>query len=214
MFRLKQKPNISSFAFETNSLATYMLKFIGKLILKIAGYSIVDTTPKGVQKNQKAVMIAAPHTSNWDYVYTMSALYALDVPIKYLGKASLFKFPLGILIKKLGGIPVRRDQKNNMVNDMAKMIVESAEQMILIIPAEGTRSFSKEWKSGFYHIANTAKVPIILGFLDFGKKQVGFIDEFIPTGNYEKDLISIQKRYIGITPKHPELYSLKDVKFD
>ena len=214
MFRLKQKPNISSFAFETNSLATYMLKFIGKLILKIAGYSIVDTTPKGVQKYQKAVMIAAPHTSNWDYVYTMSALYALDVPIKYLGKASLFKFPLGILIKKLGGIPVRRDQKNNMVNDMARMIVEATEQMILIIPAEGTRSFSKEWKSGFYHIANTAKVPIILGFLDFGKKQVGFIDEFIPTGNYEKDLISIQKRYIGITPKHPELYSLKDVKFD
>ena len=214
MFHLKQKSNIGSFTFETNSLATYMLKFIGKLILKIAGYKIIDTTPKGVKNYQKAVMIAAPHTSNWDYVYTMSALYALDVPIKYLGKASLFKFPLGILIKKLGGIPVKREQKNNMVNDMAKMIVEATDQMILIIPAEGTRSYSKEWKSGFYHIANTAHVPIILGFLDFGKKEVGFIDEFNPTGDYEKDLKNIQKRYIGITPKHPELYSLKDVKFD
>jgi 1-acyl-sn-glycerol-3-phosphate acyltransferase len=191
-----------------------MLKFIGKLILNIAGYKIIDTTPKGVQKYQKAVMIAAPHTSNWDYVYTMAALYALDVPIKYLGKASLFKFPLGILIKKLGGIPVRREQKNNMVKDMAKMIVDSTEQMILIIPAEGTRSYSKEWKSGFYHIANAAHVPIILGFLDFGKKEVGFIDEFIPTGDYETDLKNIQKKYIGITPKHPELYSLKDIKFD
>jgi 1-acyl-sn-glycerol-3-phosphate acyltransferase len=191
-----------------------MLKFIGKLILKVAGYKIVDTTPKGVQNYQKAVMIAAPHTSNWDYVYTMAALYALEIPIKYLGKESLFKFPLGILVKNLGGIPVRRDQKNNLVNDMAKMINDSTEQMQLIVPAEGTRSYSKEWKSGFYHIANVAKVPIILGFLDFAKKQVGFLDEFNPTGDYEKDLKSIQKKYVGITPKHPDLYSLKDVKFD
>jgi 1-acyl-sn-glycerol-3-phosphate acyltransferase len=214
VFRLKQNPNIGSFTFETNSLTTIMLKIIGKLILKIAGFTIVDTTPKGVQNYQKAVMIAAPHTSNWDYVYTMATLYALEIPIKYLGKASLFKFPLGILIKNLGGIPVRREQKNNLVSDMAKMIIESEEQMILIIPAEGTRSYSKEWKSGFYHIANTAKIPIILGFLDFGKKEVGFIDEFIPTGDYETDLKNIQKRYIGITPKYPELNSLKDIKFD
>ena len=191
-----------------------MLKIIGKLILQMAGYKIIDTTPKGVQNYQKAVMIAAPHTSNWDYVFTMATLYALDVPIKYLGKASLFKFPLGILIKKLGGIPVRREQKNNMVIDMAKMINESKEQMILIIPAEGTRSYSKEWKSGFYHIAKTAGVPIILGFLDFAKKEVGFLDEFNPTGNYENDLMIIQKKYVGITPKFPELNSLKDVKFD
>lgn len=191
-----------------------MLKIIGKLILQMAGYKIIDTTPKGVQNYQKAVMIAAPHTSNWDYVFTMATLYALDVPIKYLGKASLFKFPLGILIKKLGGIPVRREQKNNMVIDMAKMINESKEQMILIIPAEGTRSYSKEWKSGFYHIAKTAGVPIILGFLDFAKKEVGFLDEFNPTGNYEKDLKIIQKKYVGITPKFPELNSLKGVKFD
>ena len=191
-----------------------MLKIIGKLILQLAGYKIIDTTPKGVQNYQKAVMIAAPHTSNWDYVYTMAALYALDVPIKYLGKASLFKFPLGFLIKKLGGIPVKREQKNNMVNDMAQMINESMEQMILIIPAEGTRSYSKDWKSGFYHIAQTAGVPIILGFLDFGKKEVGFLDEFNPTGNYENDLKIIQKKYVGITPKYPELNSLKDLKFD
>lgn len=191
-----------------------MLKIIGKLILQFTGYNIIDTTPKGVQNYQKAVMIAAPHTSNWDYVYTMAALYALDVPIKYLGKASLFRFPVGILIKKLGGISVRREQKNNLVNDMATMINESIEQMILIIPAEGTRSYSKEWKSGFYHIAQTAGVPIILGFLDFAKKEVGFLDEFNPTGNYEKDLKIIQKKYVEITPKFPELNSLKEIIFD
>ena len=191
-----------------------MLKFIGKLILKVAGYKIIDTTPNGVNSYQKAVMIAAPHTSNWDYVYTMAVFYALEIPIKYLGKDSLFKFPLGILVRKLGGIPVRREQKNNLVNEMAKLINDSSEQIQLIIPAEGTRSYSKEWKSGFYHIANTAGVPIILGFLDFGKKEVGFLDVFMPTGDYEKDLIKIQKKYVGITPKYPKLYSLKDVKFD
>lgn len=191
-----------------------MLKFIGKLILKVAGYKIIDQTPEGVNNYQKAVMIAAPHTSNWDYVYTMAVLYSLEIPIKYLGKDSLFKFPLGILVRKLGGIPVRREQKNNLVNEMAKLINDSPEQIQLIIPAEGTRSYSKEWKSGFYHIANTAGVPIILGFLDFGKKEVGFLDVFMPTGDYEKDLIKIQKKYLGITPKYPELYSLKDVKFD
>lgn len=191
-----------------------MLKFIGKLILKVAGYRVIDTTPKGVNSYQKAVMIAAPHTSNWDYVYTMAVLCALEIPIKYLGKESLFKFPLGILVRKLGGIPVRREQKNNLVNEMANLINDSTEQIQLIIPAEGTRSYSKEWKSGFYHIANTAGVPIILGFLDFGKKEVGFLDVFMPTGDYEKDLIKIQKKYIGITPKYPELNSLKNVKFD
>lgn len=191
-----------------------MLKFIGKLILKVAGYKIIDQTPEGVNNYQKAVMIAAPHTSNWDYVYTMAVLYSLEIPIKYLGKDSLFKFPLGILVRKLGGIPVRREQKNNLVNEMAKLINDSPEQIQLIIPAEGTRSYSKEWKSGFYHIANTAGVPIILGFLDFGKKEVGFLDVFMPTGDYEKDLVKIQKKYLGITPKYPELYSLKDVKFD
>lgn len=191
-----------------------MLKLIGKIILSVAGYKIVDTTPKGVINYSKAVMIAAPHTSNWDYVYTMAALYVMGVRIKYLGKDSLFKFPLGILVRKLGGIPVYRNQKNNLVNDMAKMIQHSEEQVQLIIPAEGTRSYSKEWKSGFYHIAQTAGVPIILGYLDFAKKEVGFLDEFNPTGDYENDLKKIQKYYVGITPKHPELYSLKDVKFD
>jgi len=191
-----------------------MLKFIGKLILKVTNYKIIDNTPGGVNSYQKAVMIAAPHTSNWDYVYTMAVFYALEIPIKYLGKESLFKFPLGILVRKLGGIPVKREQKNNLVNEMAKLINDSTEQIQLIIPAEGTRSYSKEWKSGFYHIANTAQVPIILGYLDFGRKEVGFLDVFMPTGNYEKDLIKIQKNYVGITPKHPELYSLKDVEFE
>lgn len=191
-----------------------MLKFISSLSLKLAGWKIVDTTPKGVINYPKAVMIAAPHTSNWDYFYCMIIVLKLGLPFRYLAKDSLFKFPLGIIIRGLGGIPVIRSQKNNLVNDMGEMIKNSAEPIQLIVPAEGTRSFSKEWKSGFYHIAMTANVPIILGFLDFKKKEGGFLNVFYPTGNYEQDLLEIQKQYAKVTPKFPEDNSLKDLKFD
>jgi 1-acyl-sn-glycerol-3-phosphate acyltransferase len=187
-----------------------MLKILSTLILKLSGWKIVDTTPKGVLNYPKAVMIAAPHTSNWDYYYTMAIIYKIGIPIRYLAKDSLFKFPLGIIIKSLGGIAVNRSQKNNLVNDMGEMIKNSQNPIQLIVPAEGTRSYSKEWKSGFYHIAIKAETPIILGFLDFKKKEGGFLNVFYPTGDYEKDLIEIKKQYLNVTPKHPEENSLKD----
>ncbi|MEA5458539.1 1-acyl-sn-glycerol-3-phosphate acyltransferase [Arcicella sp. LKC2W] len=191
-----------------------MLKIISSFLLKISGWKIVDTTPNGVINYSKAVMIAAPHTSNWDYFYCMIIVLRVGLPFKYLAKDSLFKFPLGIIIRGLGGVPVIRSQKNNLVNDMGGMIKNSQESIQLIVPAEGTRSYSKEWKSGFYHIAVTAGVPIILGFLDFKKKEGGFLNVFYPTGNYEQDLFEIQKQYANVTPKFPEDNSLKNMKFD
>jgi 1-acyl-sn-glycerol-3-phosphate acyltransferase len=189
-----------------------MIKILGKIILKLWGWKTIDTTPKGVLNYPKAVMIAAPHTSNWDYPFTMALLYASGIPLKYLAKASLFKFPLGFIIKGLGGVPVERSKKNNLVNDMADMIKNSTQPINLVIPVEGTRGFTEVWKSGFYHIALAANVPIILGFLDFAKKEGGYINVFYPTGNYEMDLKAIQKQYLGITPKHPEFNSLKNFK--
>ncbi len=189
-----------------------MIKLLGKIILKLWGWKITDTTPNGVLSYKKAVMIAAPHTSNWDYPFTMAMLYSTDIPLKYLAKSSLFKFPLGLIIKGLGGVPVNRSQKNNLVNDMAEMIKNSAKPINLVIPVEGTRGYASEWKSGFYHIALAAGVPIIFGFLDFAKREGGYLDVFYPTGNYEKDLVEIQKQYLHVTPKHPEFNSLKDLK--
>lgn len=190
-----------------------MLKIIGKVILTLFGWKIVDKTPLGVNQYKKAVMIAAPHTSNWDYLFAMATLKAVGSKINYLAKDSLFKFPLGIIIKGLGGIPVNRSQKNNLVQLMVDNI-KNADEIHLLVPAEGTRSYTKEWKSGFYHIAVGAGVPIVLGFLDFGKKEAGFLDVFYPTGNYEEDLVKIQKQYLSITPKNPAYFSLKDAKFD
>ena len=94
-----------------------MLKIIGKLILQLSGWKIVDKTPLGINKYPKAVIIAVPHTSNWDYPYAMATLYAMGCKIRYLAKDSLFKFPLGIIIRGLGGIPVNRSQKNNFPKD-------------------------------------------------------------------------------------------------
>jgi 1-acyl-sn-glycerol-3-phosphate acyltransferase len=190
-----------------------MLKIIGKLILQLSGWKIVDKTPLGIKKYPKAVIIAVPHTSNWDYPYAMATLYAMGCKIRYLAKDSLFKFPLGVIIRGLGGIPVNRSQKNNLVQMMTDLLI-NAPEMQLLVPAEGTRSFTSEWKSGFYHIAQNAGVPIVLGFLDFGKKEAGFLGVFQPSGNYEEDLPKIQSFYKNITPKHPEYFSLKDAKFD
>ncbi|MEA5138160.1 1-acyl-sn-glycerol-3-phosphate acyltransferase [Arcicella rigui] len=191
-----------------------MIKIISKLILKLSGWTISDQTPKGIINYHKAVIIGAPHTSNWDYVYAMAAIYRVGLNIKYLAKDSLFKFPLGILIKALGGIPVNRSQKNNLVGMMVNILKDSETDIHIIVPVEGTRSYTKEWKSGFYHIAMQANVPIILGFMDFKTKTVGFMDVFVPTGDYQSDLILIQKKYVNITPKYPELSSIKDLKLD
>lgn len=191
-----------------------MIKTISKLILKLFGWTISDQTPKGITNYHKAVIIGAPHTSNWDYVFAMAALYKEGLNIKYLAKDSLFKFPLGILISALGGIPVNRSQKNNLVGMLVTLLKESEDDIHIIVPVEGTRSYTKEWKSGFYHIAMQANVPVILGYMDFKTKVVGFMDVFIPTGDYENDLILIQKKYVNITPKYPELSSLKDLKLE
>lgn len=190
-----------------------MLKLIGKLFLRLNGWTIADHTPKGIQDVKRCVIVAAPHTSNWDYPFAMSVFYALGVKVRFLAKDSLFKFPLGLIMKGSGGIPVYRSQRNNLVQTMIDLFA-SREELRLMIPAEGTRSFVREWKSGFYHVAYGAKVPIVLGFLDFKEKKGGFLNVYYPSGNYAKDLYEIQKLYSLIHPKNPDQYSLKDMKFD
>ncbi|MBP6385958.1 MAG: lysophospholipid acyltransferase family protein [Pseudarcicella sp.] len=189
-----------------------MLKIISKILLKISGWRAIDTTPLGVKNYPKSVLIAAPHTSNWDFFYCMAIIHSLGLEVKYLGKASLFKFPYGWLMKAFGGIAVDRSKNNNLVESMAEMIVNHPKNICVIVPAEGTRGYTKEWKSGFYHMANIAKVPIVLGFLDYKKKEGGFLDIFHPSGDYDNDLPKIKDYYADITPKIMEYYSLKDYK--
>ncbi len=154
------------------------------------------------------MLVAAPHTSNYDYPISLATLYSGGLRVRFLAKKSLFKFPLGIIMRASGGIPVDRSKHTNMVDAMINSFRQK-EELILMIPAEGTRGYVKEWKSGFYHTAMGANVPIVMGYLDYGKKIAGFGDVFYPTGDYQKDLIEIQNFYRQFTARHPEKSSLK-----
>jgi 1-acyl-sn-glycerol-3-phosphate acyltransferase len=181
------------------------MKWFCKLYLKWIGWKIGSTLDPSIKK---CVLVAAPHTSNYDYPIALATLYACGVKVRFLGKKSLFKFPLGILMRATGGIPVDRSKHTNMVESMVHMFQQHNE-FILMIPVEGTRSYVKEWKSGFYHTAMGAKVPIVMGYLDYGKKVAGFGDLFYPTGDYQNDLVAIQTFYRQFTAKYPEKSSLQ-----
>lgn len=181
------------------------MKWLCQQYLKLIGWktgSVLDPSIK------KAVLVAAPHTSNYDYPISLATLYACDVRVRFLGKKSLFKFPLGILMRATGGIAVDRSKHTNMVEAMIKMFKEY-DKLILMIPAEGTRGYVEKWKSGFYHTAVGANVPIVMGYLDYGRKMAGFGDLFYPTGDYPKDLEEIQNFYRQFQAKYPEKSSLR-----
>lgn len=151
----------------------------------------------------KFVVISAPHTSNWDLVLGLVLAFAFRVKVCWMGKDSLFRGPLSAMFKWLGGIPVDRSRSTGMVAQAIRAFHES-ERMVMIIAPEGTRSPTLHWRSGFYHIARGAGVPIALGFLDYRRKAAGIGPLIIPTGNIDADMRDIRAFYAGITPRHPE----------
>ena len=166
----------------------------------MTGWQVVGNLPKDLKK---VVMIAAPHTSNWDLLYARMAFYIMGIRLRYTIKKELFFFPLGWFLKALGGIPIDRKAAGNMVDKMVQLYKDYDELVILITP-EGTRSYAPEWKKGFYYIAKGAGVPISLGYLDYKNKHAGIGPLINPSGDYEKDLAQIQDFYRGITAKFPE----------
>ena len=179
-----------------------MLKWLGSFILKAYGWhwKAVPALPI-----KKGVLIGAPHTSNWDFVFAMAALKSMGPPVVYLAKKELFKFPLGLLMRFFGGVPVDRSRRSSMVEAMADKIAET-EEILVLIPPEGTRSAVVEWKSGFYYTAHLAGVPIYPAYLDYAKKEAGIGPAYYPTGNYEQDIKEIRAFYAAITPRHPEKF--------
>jgi 1-acyl-sn-glycerol-3-phosphate acyltransferase len=171
-------------------ILTPILRVISIIILKFIGWNAKgeETTIK------KFVLIGAPHTSNWDFPLMLMVVLKLKLSVFWMGKHTLFPFPFAGLMKWLGGIPINRLASHNVVREMVKHYKENNE-LIVLIPPEGTRSKVSEWKTGFYHIANMANVPILLGYVDAKNKEAGFVDFFYPTGNTEKDMDEIQKFY-------------------
>ncbi|ACL03091.1 lysophospholipid acyltransferase family protein [Desulfatibacillum aliphaticivorans] len=161
-------------------------------------------------ESPKYVLIAAPHTSNWDLLATLCIAFKYRIKIYWMGKDSLFRFPMGPVLKWLGGIPVVRSRSTNMV-ERAAAEFSNHDQLVLVIPPEGTRGKVRWWKTGFYYIAHTAKVPIVMGFVDFGRKVGGLGPEFIPTGDIDKDMEEIKAFYKNIKGKRQALFSDQSV---
>ncbi len=162
------------------------------------GWTAVNANPD----LRKCVVIAAPHTSNWDFVFFLGAAITLDIPLSFMGKKSLFRWPFGKAMRELGGIAVDRSSSQNYVQSIAEEFANRDEFMLTIAP-EGTRSAVARWKTGFYHIAMQAKVPLVIGMMDYAHKRVGLAEAFWPTGDYAKDMEKVLAFYQTTTPKYP-----------
>jgi 1-acyl-sn-glycerol-3-phosphate acyltransferase len=154
---------------------------------------------------RRYVLIAAPHTTNWDFPYLLAFAEHFGMRISWLGKASLFRGPLGPVMRALGGIPIERSRSENRVASMAK-IFEEHDDLGLVVPAEATRSRAEYWKSGFYYIALTAGVPIVMAFLDYDRKRGGIGPTFLPTGDVAHDMEAVRAFYADKKGKFPEAF--------
>lgn len=177
-----------------------MMRLLSKILFWLKGWKVVGEVPKDLKK---FVMVAAPHTSNWDFLYARAAFFIMGIRLRFTIKKELFFFPLNLFLKASGGIPIDRKTKGNMVDKMADLY-SNWEELALLVTPEGTRSYAKEWKKGFYFVALKAQVPIVCGYLDYAKKHAGIGPIIEPTGDYEADLKQIQDFFKTVTPKFPE----------
>ncbi len=187
-----------------------MMRLLAKLILALAGWKIKAHYS---DEMRRSVIIQAPHTSNWDFFIGKLGFVSKGIPVRFLIKKEAFRFPLGPLVRALGGIPVDRSHSSNLVPQIAAMYKEHQKLMIVITP-EGTRKLNRNWKKGFYYIASMAQVPIVLGYLDYSKKEGGLGPVFHPTGDYEADLRRIEDFYRDKTARHPEKFNLSQQRDD
>jgi len=167
--------------------------------LKLTGWKVEGCLPPGCEKS---VFIAAPHTSNWDLPYTLMVAFALRLNIYWMGKSQIFKPPFRGVMMWLGGIPVQREQANNLVDASVQAIKAADGPVQLVVPPEGTRSKTRYWKTGFYYIAVGAQVPIVMAYMDYERKVSGLGPMFMPTGDIEADMLAIKAFYAPFKGKN------------
>lgn len=178
-----------------------MKKLVARWFLRWTGWE-----PEGARPlERRYVLIAAPHTSNWDLPYLVAFAWLFEVRITFMAKHVLFRPPLGWLMRRLGGVPVVRHERRSMVQQMADLF-ERQPDLALVVPAEGTRRYVPHWKSGFYHIAREADVPIVLGYLDYARKRGGFGPAFLPSGEIRRDMDEIRDFYADKQGKYPDQF--------
>ena len=167
--------------------------------LKLTGWQIRGSLPPGAEKS---VLIAAPHTSNWDLPYTLMVAFALRLTIYWMGKEQIFRPPFRGLMMWLGGLPVDRDKSGNVVAASVAAIQAANGPLQLIVPPEGTRGKTRYWKTGFYYIAVGAGVPIVMAYMDYDQKVSGLGPVFQPTGDIDADMAAIKAFYAPFKGKN------------
>ena len=167
--------------------------------LKLAGWKVEGELPAN---GQKCVLIAAPHTSNWDLPYTLMVAFVLHLNIYWMGKRQLFRFPFRSIMMWLGGIPVTRESSNNLVAASVEAMKNAKGPLQLVVPPEGTRGKTRYWKTGFYYIAVGAGVPIVMAYMDYERKISGLGPVFHPTGDIEADMVAIKAFYAPFKGKN------------
>ena len=188
--------------FDTPAVKT-LLRGFSIAFLRLTGWKIEGSLPPD---GQKSVLIAAPHTSNWDLPYTLMVAFVLRLNIYWMGKEQIFKPPFRGLMRWLGGIPVQREKSSNLVAASIDAIRAAAGPLQLIVPPEGTRSNTRYWKTGFYYIAVGAQVPIVMAYMDYKRKISGLGPVFQPTGDIEADMAAIKSFYAPFTGKNADQF--------
>jgi 1-acyl-sn-glycerol-3-phosphate acyltransferase len=172
--------------------------------LKLGGWRMAGDWPEGVKK---CVLVAAPHTSNWDGVNMLAAAGFYRIKLRWMGKKSLTRGPLGVITRWAGIVPIDRGAASNVVAEM-KQAFAAAEHLVLAIAPEGTRTLATEWKKGFYHIAAGAGVPIVLSVLDYRRRTISLAAMLQPSGDYAADWAFIRGFYADAGPKFPARYAV------
>ena len=181
-----------------------LLRQGSRAFLKLAGWRVEGSLP---QEARKCVMIAAPHTSNWDLPFTLMTAFVLRLNIYWMGKHTIFNPPFGAVMRWLGGIAVNREQSTNLVAASALALKAADGPVQLIVPPEGTRDKTRHWKTGFYFIALQAEVPILLAYMDYAHKRAGLGPLFQPTGDAKRDMVSIKAFYAPFRGKYAAQFS-------
>lgn len=177
-----------------------MLSLIARGLLKLGGWTPVG----GDIPVPKAVIIAAPHTSNWDGIWGLVYRVAFRIDVHFFAKDSLFWFPLGAVLRALGGVPLDRHKPASAV-PAAVAALRGNDRYYFGLAPEGTRSRKEHWKSGFYRIATDAGVPVVLGFFDYGRRRIGTGPLLDLTGDVDADMARIRAFYDNVRGRHPEL---------
>ncbi len=178
----------------------FLMQGFARTALKMLGWRLLDLPERPL----RAVLIAYPHTSNWDFPIGLLAMHALALNARWVGKDSLFRGPCGAVMRWLGGIPVNRREPTGFVADIGATL-RTAPPFVLVIAPEGTRGLRPGWKSGFYRIARAAGVPLLIGLIDYRRKRIGVVASIDLTGDEESDMQRIAACYGDVVGLRPAL---------